>query len=294
MLYRQNFTRFLDPWDHQRPWWYFLVNFWIDMAPWALFLPLAAALPDRDDAERKLDRLAWCWIVGIVAFFSFSASKRGAYILPAAPAVALLVSGLFEQLATGTIPRWRKRLLDTIVGATGLLLLAGAAYVLLVAIDDTPMLSAEGRALGLLMAAGGTAILTGLLMRRREPLAATSALFAVVVSLYLLAAVWVLPAVDRYKSARPFSDEVIARVAPDRPLHIYGGWKWRAGYAFYTGRRIDRLTSTAALASYWDDPREVYLIVEGDPGEVLSVIGDTPPVVSGRVGSQRVHLFRNR
>ena len=41
VLYRQNFTRFSDPWDHQNPWWYFLIHFWPDFAPWAFFVPLA-------------------------------------------------------------------------------------------------------------------------------------------------------------------------------------------------------------------------------------------------------------
>ncbi len=59
MLFRQNVSRFVDPWDHQAPWWYYLKYLWLDMLPWSLFLPAAVALAPVDEQERKLHRMAW-------------------------------------------------------------------------------------------------------------------------------------------------------------------------------------------------------------------------------------------
>ncbi|MEM8932241.1 MAG: glycosyltransferase family 39 protein, partial [Acidobacteriota bacterium] len=90
VLIRQNFMRFVDAWDHQQPWWYFLEYLWIDYAPWSWLLPAAALTVARSREEGRLQRQSWIWIAGIVFFFSLSESKRAPYILPIAPAVAAL------------------------------------------------------------------------------------------------------------------------------------------------------------------------------------------------------------
>lgn len=50
-LFRQNVERFVNPWDHQAPFWYYFQYFWIDMAPWAFLVPLAVGLPRKTDGH---------------------------------------------------------------------------------------------------------------------------------------------------------------------------------------------------------------------------------------------------
>ena len=292
---RQNLVRFHDPWDHQAPWWYFLQTFWIDMAPWSFVVPLALWLPDRDEGERRIDRLAWVWIVGLIVFFSLSASKRSPYILPVAPAVAVLASGLGERLVSGTLGRFRERGVLVVANAIGAVLVGAAAYLHFRALENYPDLALPGRATALLLFAGGAAVFLGTLLKRRLPVAAPTALFACVVSLYLLAAVWVLPQVDRYKSPRYFAQEVLGRVRPDDDLRGYRLWKWRAGYPYYLGRRLGRVETIEELTSYWARPERVFLIVErGRKEEVAPVVGTAPPLAGRKIGSNEVFLYSNR
>ncbi|MEM1181797.1 MAG: glycosyltransferase family 39 protein, partial [Acidobacteriota bacterium] len=99
VLIRQNFLRFVDAWDHQQPWWYFLKYLWIDYAPWSWLLPAAAFTAARNPEEGRLQRLSWVWIIGILVFFSLSESKRAPYILPIAPAVAALAAVVVDRTA---------------------------------------------------------------------------------------------------------------------------------------------------------------------------------------------------
>jgi 4-amino-4-deoxy-L-arabinose transferase-like glycosyltransferase len=100
LLFRQTLTRYVDPWHHHQPWWYFLVN----VVP-TLWLPLTlvglwalpgwrAALAARD--PRILLPLAWVGLV--LLFFSLSPGKREVYVLPALPALALALAPQLPDL----------------------------------------------------------------------------------------------------------------------------------------------------------------------------------------------------
>ncbi|HEX7339528.1 MAG TPA: hypothetical protein VF271_06285 [Rhodanobacteraceae bacterium] len=85
----QNFTRFLVGFDHLQPWWYYSKTIFYDLFPLAfLFVPAIWC------ACRRLDKTAWrlplIWALWTLIFFSASHSKQGKYILPAAPAIAIL------------------------------------------------------------------------------------------------------------------------------------------------------------------------------------------------------------
>ena len=116
-----NLQRYLDPVDHEEPWWFFLPGLVLGTLPWSLLLiPLAGRLfltsPLHRSGERRgvsptwnahtspstsglrpdarqekgsetffcLLALGWC-----VVFFSLSGCKRVGYILPALPLLAL-------------------------------------------------------------------------------------------------------------------------------------------------------------------------------------------------------------
>lgn len=295
VLFRQNVSRFVAPWDHQEPWWYFAKYLWIDMAPWAVLLPLAAGLGGRDEGERSLDRLAWVWIASIVFFFSLSASKRSPYILPVAPAVAALAAAPIERLISGTLDRVRRRAMTGLLAVGGGLFLALGIYLLGRGVEDYPALETAGRGLAVLSGVGGAATIAGLLFGRRWPVAAPAALVATVISVYLLAATWVLPAANAYKSARPFCTKVQALVGEDDPLRSYGFWMWRASYAYYTDRAIENIDSSAELRLFWNRDEQVFLLVErGKLKQVREVLGSSDPLIGERIGSNEIYLFTNR
>jgi 4-amino-4-deoxy-L-arabinose transferase-like glycosyltransferase len=80
---------------HNRPgaWWYFGVVLLAGTMPWtpALAAVVRRALSSREPSRLDVERLLLVWIGVLLVFFSFSKSKLPAYILPALPALALLM-----------------------------------------------------------------------------------------------------------------------------------------------------------------------------------------------------------
>lgn len=299
VLFRQNFTRFVDPWDHQAPWWYFLLYFWVDMAPWGWFVPMAVALPERTPSERRLDLLAWTWIAGIVVFFSLSQSKRSPYILPIAPAVAILGAAIGERLLDGRLSGWRRRATTTILAVGGLLFAACGVLLAARALPRYPEVRSAILALATTLVAGGLAVAMGFVLRRLrgDSLRGTPAagFLAALVAFYIVVATVAMPAADAFKSARPFSEKLTSLAEPDDVVLGLGFWKWRAGYTYYLKRPIQIVPTADALRGIWASPRRAFLIVEdSNLTEARKVVGDAPPLVAMGVGGKTAYLFANR
>jgi 4-amino-4-deoxy-L-arabinose transferase-like glycosyltransferase len=107
------FARFFAGSSHARPFYYFAYQLPVDFLPWSLLLPTTALAlaratrakpaprselleagtatgPARPGwSERASARFLVAWILVPLAFFSLSAGKRGVYLLPIFPALAL-------------------------------------------------------------------------------------------------------------------------------------------------------------------------------------------------------------
>ena len=116
---------------------YYLLVLLFGFFPWIFFLPKAIRLTlkggirkvrralNGNDPGRALPLLALAWAVGYIVFFSFSQTKLAHYIVPAYPALAILVGALLAQM-----PRVKLPAIVTILGAMFGLLLAGLMLVL--------------------------------------------------------------------------------------------------------------------------------------------------------------------
>jgi len=92
ILWKQTVTRYADSWHHIKPFWYYLVEvipvFWL---PLSLALPWL--VPQWYRALKHWDGrvlLPLGWIILVLLFFAASPGKRGVYILPALPMLALI------------------------------------------------------------------------------------------------------------------------------------------------------------------------------------------------------------
>ena len=109
-FWRHNVERFLTPFDHQEPFWFYAPEILGGMLPWTLILPglIWSVVRRREPsiaappgAAFFLFSFLWC-----VFFFSLSGCKRPGYILPAMPLFALaLTSYLDRSLPTGALIR---------------------------------------------------------------------------------------------------------------------------------------------------------------------------------------------
>ncbi|MFO0689032.1 MAG: glycosyltransferase family 39 protein [Myxococcota bacterium] len=112
------FARFFAGTSHVRPFYYYGYQLPLDFLPWTLLWPLAlpvlarACRDARPEAtsDRAGARLLAAWCVVPLVFFTLSAGKRGLYLLPIHPALALVTS-----LAVAS-PAWER----AVRGARGL------------------------------------------------------------------------------------------------------------------------------------------------------------------------------
>jgi len=124
ILLRQTGERYAASWHHLNPWYYYLV----EVIPWA-WMPLVLALPWAIPAwwrrMRRGDARVTLPLTGVLLtliFFSLSPGKRGVYILPTIPLLAVALAPLLPGLL-------KKRGLQWAGG--GVLAAAGSALLVL-------------------------------------------------------------------------------------------------------------------------------------------------------------------
>lgn len=101
------------------PWWYFIPVLAAGLLPWTLLAPqaLVCGVRLRPNSMFQPLRLLWLWAVVIVLFFSASSSKLPSYILPAFPALAVLIALTIERCSVRAL-RWA--LAPLVIAALGL------------------------------------------------------------------------------------------------------------------------------------------------------------------------------
>lgn len=93
-FYEQNFARFQSGFrGHSQPVWYYLRNFWLDFMPWSWFAPAALYWTFKSGMLKnpRVQLLLW-WFGTFFVFLSFAETKRQLYMLPAFPAMALILA----------------------------------------------------------------------------------------------------------------------------------------------------------------------------------------------------------
>jgi 4-amino-4-deoxy-L-arabinose transferase-like glycosyltransferase len=104
ILFHQTVTRYADAWHHHEPFWYYPVQ----VVP-LLWLPLSFLLPwlvPRWRAALKADvtqrdtfvAVLLAWVALVLLFFSLSSGKRGVYVLPAVPALAMAAAPWLPEI----------------------------------------------------------------------------------------------------------------------------------------------------------------------------------------------------
>jgi 4-amino-4-deoxy-L-arabinose transferase-like glycosyltransferase len=87
--------------DRAEPWWFFGYVLLVGTIPWTVSMirVLVTGWHGRDAQKFDAPLFLWLWVVFILLFFSISNSKLMPYILPALPALALLMARLPVQRA---------------------------------------------------------------------------------------------------------------------------------------------------------------------------------------------------
>jgi 4-amino-4-deoxy-L-arabinose transferase-like glycosyltransferase len=266
------FGRFFLGSSHARPTTYYLRQLPLDFLPWTLLWPALLVVGRRVFAEPASPRAsAWrlllCWVGAAVAFLSLSSGKRGLYLIPAFPALALLCADAAGALLPdrGRAPGWERAL------GWGLLAAALAAAALLPGRLAEHGLAAPG-ASAALAAAAALALALRRAFRRR-PRAAFAASIGLVLSAELVAAFLVLPALDPEKSPRPVA-EAAAALAPPGSAVATARPSLVGALRYYGGRRVRRVESTPELRRFLAEGGSVLVL----PASRLGLVTREIPV----------------
>jgi len=218
-LWEHFFQRGLHGMHHVAPPWFYLTSLPVSALPWAGLLPGALLLAWRRRKDPN-DRFLLITTLFIVGVFSISAEKRDLYILPALPAIALMMANL-----AGTVAGWsqdapQKQISihrrwvtagHSVVG--GLVLLIGLALpVAGLRIHEVPYWTIVATAV-MALALGGSALWLGLHGRALRSVIATAAGTALI---YLFVTAVVFPALNPTKSDRLIAERAAAASAESR------------------------------------------------------------------------------
>lgn len=225
-IVEHNFQRYLTPmFQHPQPFWFFVAVILLGTLPWTAFL-IGAAFDGvrifRDGSWRSSAGLfIACWAIFPTIFFSFSQSKLPEYILPAFPALALLMAQSFV-CAMEHAPR-KAQWMGVVTGTMWVVLgVAGAIgfhrLPMYTALDREQIASLAMSCL-LIGVAVGALIEVVSLWRKLWLVIALSALACA--GLVFLAEARVLPELDALLSTRPMARDIIA-IAPGAPIYSLG------------------------------------------------------------------------
>lgn len=272
ILFKQNVTRYLDPWHHFQPWYYYLTVLPGDFFPWSFFLPasLAAGFRYLGGAERKRFFFALAWAVVTVVFFSVSPAKRTVYVLTMYPAMALLVGAGLDAAArafaaSAEPPMPRRWLTWPAVFVAGLFAVVVVALPWVAA--GRPAVAPMGPRFPLLVSLTLAWVPLGAafadwLARRRRVYAAAAALAGGMAVASVLIFTAVLPRLDVVKSARPMAAELTALAAPDQPYAMYP--RLNAAFVYYTRRFAVEIEGEEELRAFAARPGRVWVLIQRD------------------------------
>ena len=235
LLFRQTITRYADPWHHFQPFWYFFV----EVIPWAWF-PLVLLFPwlavrwarrwrNRDPSVVLLSG----WIALVLLFFTISSAKRDVYLLPAAPALALLSAPHVKELAARLSCR---RMLRAAALLLSVVLAAGSAWLLFVDVERLAELSARHETGAAPLWTLFFGALAGALLALAVPARRTAAMFAAFMLLGWQVWGWALqPQINDARSGGRIAARVPEATSADAPLALA---HWRAQQVLHLDRPV--------------------------------------------------------
>jgi 4-amino-4-deoxy-L-arabinose transferase-like glycosyltransferase len=224
-----------------------------------------------------------------LVFFTISSGKRGLYLLPAFPAMALICADSLVRYLSG-----RSRLPSSVTAGAALMALlmlgvaleaasagtAGFAIALpdpLLAAVRSPLLASFGFAVIAALAGGCAAWIV--LARNRAPVIYLPGV-AIVVALAIELSVFLLlyPALEPITSPRPFATSAASITEPDDPIGLVGNRAMIGGLAYYSDRRVTPLTTPETIRRFVESggkaivvkTRKVDRVEEVTPFEIVS------------------------
>lgn len=281
--------RFFSGTSHARPFYYFLYQLPLLAAPWSIWIPFAIYVGFRgrdaaDDEERRAIRFLLAWVIASVCFFSLSSGKRGVYLIPTLPGLAMLLAHMLRLwCARARSLPWP---MHAVSGLLAALIAAGGIWVARSDPLDSPLVS-----LALGVVALATVVLAVLAqwvstrsrissdLRLAIPIAAA---FVIECAVFGLA----FPALDDEKSPRKIALAAAEHAGPSG-IGLVGDRALVGGLAYYSGQRIQSLDDDAAIAEFLRQGG-LTIVIQSRKLERFPALRDTVPRFRARRGRREL------
>ncbi len=261
LVVQHHFQRATVGTDHRHPWpdYYFYAFPWIAF-PWVLFLPGAILWlfrKGRDFVGSSAFRFLMSWFVVFFVFFTISQAKRETYLVPALPATSILI-GVFlvaslRRSTPGVYRNWFFAPLlffGAAMAITGVGSVLGAYWQMKALV---PVVWIGGPLLLLC----GVAIVR--YVCRGQVGKAFGAMTGCVIVLYAVTGFGVFPIIDRGKSLKPFSDNILA-LQPEGSCVFF--WTLEDSLLFHIGRSVPELETFESFAETVRSGEPKYVITK--------------------------------
>lgn len=252
LLFKQTGTRYAHAWHHTQPAWYYLrviATMWL---PGSLLLPwLVPAWWRRCRRGDPRYVLLLGWALLVLLFFSASPGKRGVYILPILPAMAVAAAPLLAGLLRRTGVRWLLLGYVLLLAVAMLLLGYGAVHG-----QGWALRNATRRAIDLsvlptagwwLVGVGAACLLLVITMRLRR---AALAVVLATVLLWSMYGLGLMPALNPYNSASEVMGRARAHIGADAQLGMVA---WREQNLLQTNPQATDFGFKRPVAEQWRD-----------------------------------------
>jgi 4-amino-4-deoxy-L-arabinose transferase-like glycosyltransferase len=272
--------RFFAGTSHARPFYYYAYQFPGDFLPWTLLWPLAAWFArrtvfrtDADPERARAWRFLLAWVAASLVFFTLSSGKRGLYLLPTFPALAMICADALVGTCRGRakLPRAIGAAAAVLAASLGI---AGATLLAVGEIGGVVFPRALGIGLIVIAAAGVGAYRAVGDARRDGALAQLTIVVACVFAVEFSAFVWLFPALDPGKSPRPIAAAAAALTAPDEPIGLLGNRAMVGGIVYYAKRRVVELRTEEDIRNFVAADGSVMIVKK----RVLEKVTATTPV----------------
>jgi len=257
ILIKQTKGRMVDAFSKQQPFRFYFGEILWQFLPWTVFFPLAACAVHRRGNVREHTGLRFLlvWFLAILLFFTCLSGKRGQYLLPLFPAGGLILGwAMYSMEATrGRLKEHKEFAIPLLL----LLLACAGGLVAAVFICEPPYLriAAAGAALSLVLL-----VVLSVRLLTRSPATALAYVAGIMVLIVAVLSGYIGPAADKYRSARPFSNKVLAELAEGGGLYFYRFY--RPAIHYYMRRHIPQLWSNEEIAGTLKQSPRVLLILQ--------------------------------
>jgi len=256
-ILEHNFKRFLTPeFQHTQPFWYYLGIVLIAFLPWTLALLWALVTGIRHLIRREplgaMSCLLLSWALFCLVFFTISRSKLPGYILPAIPAIGLLLARAITKL--GPARRWSFAVASLLPGIALCVLFfylfSHDDQILKKAVIYTPAIELAIAAL-----AGANVLLALVYVFPRRNLAIVAGVVPMILAIYVVDIALRHTPIS-VQSSRYLADQIRADEIPPSDLRVLG-LKRATLYGLNYYLHTDLLELSGAPA------REIYVLTTG-------------------------------